>query len=93
MGLIIVVVVTLAAFAAPFLTPHDPLAITGGRLEPSSSSHPLGTDALGRDMLSRLLFGARLSLGSAFLASSLVMAIAVVWEPSPVTTGVCSTRS
>jgi len=59
LGLLILVV--LAAVFAPFLAPHDPLA-TGVPAQHPSGSHPFGTDRLGRDILSRLLFGARTSL-------------------------------
>jgi peptide/nickel transport system permease protein len=58
----------IAAFAicavfAPLIAPYDPLAQTlGSRLEPPSAEHWLGTDQLGRDIASRLLYGARISL-------------------------------
>ncbi|MDP8929897.1 MAG: ABC transporter permease [Actinomycetota bacterium] len=78
LGLAIVLLFMIAAVAAPLLSPHDPLAISGDRLEGPSLSHPLGTDALGRDFLSRLLHGARLSLGSAVLAAVLVMTIGLL---------------
>lgn len=78
LGLAIVLLFMLGAVAAPLLSPHDPLAISGSRLEGPSLSHPLGTDALGRDFLSRLLHGARLSLGSAILAAVLVMTIGLL---------------
>ena len=51
----------LAALFAPVLAPHDPLA-TGIPAQRPSADHPFGTDRLGRDILSRLLFGARTSL-------------------------------
>jgi peptide/nickel transport system permease protein len=56
----------LSALAAPLLAPHDPLAINLRRaLELPSAEHLLGTDHLGRDILSRMLYGARGSLGAA----------------------------
>ncbi len=61
----------LIALAAPLLAPYDPAAqldLVAGRLLPPSLVHPLGTDALSRDVLSRLLYGARLSLSIAALA-------------------------
>ena len=61
----------LIALLAPVLAPYDPAAqldLVAGRLLPASLAHPLGTDALSRDLLSRLLFGARLSLSIAALA-------------------------
>lgn len=72
---LIAVFVALAAFG-PALAPHDPTAIDiPARLENLSSTHPLGTDALGRDIFSRILHGARWSLGLAFLISLLGLVI------------------
>lgn len=77
-GLALVVLLALAAFLAPLLSPHDPTAIDAtARLAGSSAAHPLGTDELGRDVLSRLLYGGRWSLGIACLATSVVMVIGV----------------
>ncbi|MCY4184348.1 MAG: ABC transporter permease subunit [Rhodobacteraceae bacterium] len=60
----------LLAVFGPFLAPHDPTAINiPNRLSPPGSAYLLGTDMLGRDILSRLLYGARWSLGLAFLIS------------------------
>lgn len=57
--------VLLAAVLAPWLAPHSPSALDlDRRLAPPSSQHPLGQDELGRDILSRLLFGARASLAT-----------------------------
>src|SRR5258708_3786968 len=62
-GVAIVLVAVLAAALGPSLTPYDPSAQTLAQcLEPPSRSHPLGLDELGRDILSRLLAGARISL-------------------------------
>lgn len=62
-GLAIVLVAALAALLGPALTPYDPSAQTlAHRLEPPSRSHPFGLDELGRDILSRLVSGARISL-------------------------------
>ncbi len=77
-GLVIVVFFAVAAILAPLLAPHDPSTVNAtGKLLGSSRAHPLGTDELGRDTLSRLLFGARWSLGAAAVASFLVMVIGV----------------
>lgn len=70
-GLAVVAVLYLVAWSAPVLAPYDPAAqldLVGGRLLPPSLAHPLGTDYLSRDLLSRLWFGARLSLSIAALA-------------------------
>lgn len=62
-GLAILGCVVLAAILAPWLAPHDPLEQNLlARRQPPSAQHPLGLDELGRDNLSRLLYGARLSL-------------------------------
>ncbi|MEM6308599.1 MAG: ABC transporter permease subunit [Pseudomonadota bacterium] len=64
----------------PMLAPYDPVAINiPKRLSPPGAEFLLGTDALGRDILSRLLHGARWSLGLAFLISliSLIIGTAV----------------
>jgi peptide/nickel transport system permease protein len=56
----------LVAILAPVLAPYDPLRQTPSlRLQPPSAVHPLGLDSLGRDILSRLVWGARASLGIA----------------------------
>lgn len=75
-GLLIVLLLTLAAIFAPLLATHDPTVIDPLRtLEGSSRDHLLGTDELGRDVLSRLLVGARWSLGIAALATLSVMVV------------------
>jgi peptide/nickel transport system permease protein len=50
------------ALFAPYLAPHDPLAQTAEAFSPPSSEHLFGTDELGRDVFSRVLYGARISL-------------------------------
>lgn len=77
-GLVLVVLLVGLALLGPRLALHDPLAVTTDRLAGPSWSHPLGTDGLGRDVFSRLLAGARLSLGTAILAAALVSLIGMV---------------
>lgn len=63
-GMVLLVVVTLVAVFAPVLAPMDPLEIHAvDRLSRPSGEYLLGTDYLGRDVLSRLVYGARISLG------------------------------
>lgn len=63
LGLGIVVLLTGAAVFAPIIAPSDPTAIhIGDRLQPPSSDHLMGTDQLGRDIFTRVLYGARISL-------------------------------
>lgn len=77
-GLAFIIVVILAAILAPVLSPHDPLKQDIlSRLEPPSALYPLGTDELGRDVLSRLLYGARLSLAVGISALGLGVVIGV----------------
>jgi peptide/nickel transport system permease protein len=60
------------AVLAPLLTPFDPRAlVVAARLATASLRHPLGTDGLGRDLWSRLLYGGRVSLGVGFFAALL----------------------
>lgn len=77
-GLVLVALFLLAAAFGPSLAPQDPIALSVERLQGPSARHLLGTDGLGRDMLSRLLAGARLTLGAALLAALLVTAIGLV---------------
>src|SRR6266487_1022642 len=62
-GLVILGVMVLLALLAPWIMPADPIAqdLMHDR-EPPDLSHPLGTDSLGRDLLSRVVYGARISL-------------------------------
>ena len=69
-GIGIVSTFVLTAALAPLLAPHDPNAVDVLRkFAPPSAEFPLGTDHLGRDVLSRLLYGARLSIGTAVVAT------------------------
>jgi peptide/nickel transport system permease protein len=69
-AVVILACLTLCAIFGPSIAPYDPLATDGSaRLQPPSAAHPFGTDALGRDLLSRVLVAARLDLGMALAAS------------------------
>ena len=79
-GVTIVAIYLLVAVFAPFIAPHDPLQQdVMNSLAPPSAEHLLGTDSLGRDLLSRLLYGARLDvlLGVASTGISLLIGTAV----------------
>jgi ABC-type dipeptide/oligopeptide/nickel transport system permease subunit len=77
-GLVIVLAMAFIAVAAPVLAPDDPTRVDAlRRLSPPSADTPLGTDNLGRDILSRLIWGARLSLGTAGAAALLILTIGV----------------
>lgn len=63
LGLVMVLMVVFTAVAAPWLAPHDPIHQEAReRLTPPSDLHPLGQDDYGRDILSRIIYGARVSL-------------------------------
>ncbi|MDR2519184.1 MAG: nickel ABC transporter permease subunit NikC [Spirochaetaceae bacterium] len=71
----VLAVLLAAALAAPLIAPYDPLAIdVQSRLTGPSPEHWLGQDHLGRDIFSRLIWGARSSLGSVFAIAVLIMA-------------------
>ena len=72
-ALVLSVLAAMALFA-PYLAPHDPVAIDlDNRLAPISADHWLGTDHLGRDVASRLIWGARASMGSVVIIALLIM--------------------
>jgi peptide/nickel transport system permease protein len=78
LGLAIVVAAAIGALTAPVLAPHDPTAVRlEQRLLAPNRHFPLGTDHLGRDELSRLLYGARTTLGTAIVVLAVVMAVAI----------------
>jgi peptide/nickel transport system permease protein len=73
-GFLILVVFTVATIAAPYLGGRDPIEPSlRNRLRPPSAEFWLGTDALGRDLWSRMLYGARLSLPIGLLATGLAV--------------------
>lgn len=61
-GLFIVVTSGFVAVFAPYLSPHSPFALQPGVLQPPSMDYPLGTDQIGRDVLSQIICGTRVSL-------------------------------
>jgi len=75
-GLTIVVVVGVVTLLAPWIAPHDPLEIdVYNRLMPPSAEYWLGTDQLGRDIFSRVLFGGQVALKVSLVAIGVSMAI------------------
>ncbi len=79
-GVVLVAVFVLCAVFAPWLAPHDPAQITlPDRLESPSAQHWCGTDELGRDICSRLIYGARISMlvGSSVVALSLGLGLII----------------
>lgn len=74
-GLTLSLCVVIAALLAPLLAPVDPVRMGPARLALPSSEHWLGTDQFGRDLLSRLLYGARVSLTIALLSVGLAVGL------------------
>jgi ABC-type dipeptide/oligopeptide/nickel transport system permease subunit len=80
-ALAVLLAVALSALLAPLLAPYDPAAqldIVHLQGQAPSWSHPLGTDQYSRDLLSRVLYGARVSLASAFCAVALSMSFGIL---------------
>lgn len=71
-GFVIVLVVAFLAISAPLIAPHDPIEQDLiNRIQGPSSEHYLGTDSYGRDVLSRIIYGAQISLVVAIVASGI----------------------
>jgi len=79
-GLAVLSLLIVMAIIGPSMAPHDPLrqVLSDRLLPPGSASHWLGTDQLGRDMLSRLMYGARLTLGIAILTVIIVVPVGLL---------------
>jgi peptide/nickel transport system permease protein len=76
---VLVIVVVVAAVFGPLLAPHPPDAMSLlERLHPPSAAHPFGTDDYGRDLLSRVLAGARISIEVALIVLSLSVVLGTV---------------
>ncbi|MCC6454548.1 MAG: ABC transporter permease [Caldilineaceae bacterium] len=85
LGLLIFALLVITAIFAPLLAPHDPLAqnLRAAKLPPAwhaegSWEHPLGTDNLGRDILSRVIYGSRVSMTVGFLGALLAGTLGLV---------------
>lgn len=79
LGMLLVVVLCAMALLAPYLAPFDPDVMPGdlvaNRFLPPSIEHPMGTDRFGRDILSRVIYGSRVSLSIGFLAVAIAITI------------------
>ncbi len=69
-GALIALAWLVVAVFAPYVAPHDPLAQIYPPSQSPSSAHLFGTDELGRDLLSRIIYGTRVALGVALLAAA-----------------------
>lgn len=78
-GLVLVMVFLGMALLAPWVAPYDPIALdVKAKFQPPSAAHWAGTDHLGRDLLSRIIWGARLALGIAITSVLIAGAIGLV---------------
>jgi peptide/nickel transport system permease protein len=78
-GVAIILLLLIACFGAPYLTSYDPNKMNPReRLAPPSASHLLGTDSFGRDMLTRILYGGRVSLAVGFASVAILTTIGVI---------------
>ncbi|MGQ0816188.1 MAG: oligopeptide ABC transporter permease [Gemmatimonadota bacterium] len=80
-GLAILIVMYLIALLAPLIAPYDPIAqrdIVATSFLPPSGAHWLGTDRFGRDVLSRIVYGARISLSIGFIATLISVTLGTV---------------
>jgi peptide/nickel transport system permease protein len=79
-GGIIVAVLFFVAILAPFVSPYDPNDIDRKHiLEPPGIQHPLGTDDLGRDVLSRMIWGSQISLSVGFVAVGISVVMGIIF--------------
>jgi ABC-type dipeptide/oligopeptide/nickel transport system permease subunit len=80
LSLVVLILIILACIFPGMITPYHPNAINfEEKFSPPSRAHPLGTDAFGRDLLARLLYGGRVTIGSSLVIAAGSTAIAVFW--------------
>ena len=78
--LALIAFLVLTAIAAPLIAPYSPTALAPrDRFLPPSAAHLFGTDELGRDLLTRVLFGGRIALGIGAAATTIAMLLGIVW--------------
>jgi peptide/nickel transport system permease protein len=77
-GLIVLTIFLMTAVLAPLIAPYDPNAMEYDMMEPPSFKHPLGTDDLGRDLLSRIIYGTKVSLFIGITTVAVSLCIGVV---------------
>ena len=75
LGLVILAVLVAVALLAPMLAPYDPIQISRNVMLPPSRDHLMGTDNLGRDVFSRVVYGARISLQMGFIAVAIAASL------------------
>lgn len=78
-GATVVLILIITSLLAPFIAPYDPSAIdVHNVLSPPGTQHLLGTDELGRDLLSRIIWGSRVSLKVGFVAVGIALVIGII---------------
>lgn len=77
-GLAVILVVVAAALLAPLVSPYDPAAQSWSAVrKPPSLAHPFGTDEVGRDVLARVIYGARASLSAGLVSVAIALAAGI----------------
>ncbi|MFC5736531.1 ABC transporter permease [Sinirhodobacter huangdaonensis] len=74
-GLVVILAYLVTALCAPLLAPHGEAEIVGAQFEPWGAAFRMGTDTLGRDMLSRLIWGARNTVGVALATTAIAFSV------------------
>ena len=78
-GALVIGLLVVAAVFAPFLTPYDPIALKLAEMDrPPDSDHWMGTDNLGRDVYTRVLYGARVSLTVGLIAQGVALSLGIL---------------
>ncbi len=78
LGIFVIIAFVILALIAPWLAPYHPRALVGTPFLRPSNEHPLGTDQVGRDIYSELIYGTRISLMIGLLASAFAVAIGTI---------------
>src|SRR5690349_7823337 len=79
LGGILIIAFLFIAIAAPLLAPYQPNVFSGPTLHEPSPKHPFGTDNLGRDTMSRVIYGAQISLAAGLTASIIATGIGALF--------------
>lgn len=77
-GAVVILLLTLIAIFAPIIAPYDPTALVGEGREGPSMDHYLGTDQIGRDLFSRVVYGARVSLRIGYTATAMTVSFGLI---------------
>lgn len=79
-GMIFIIIILLFAVFAPFIAPYNPTAVDSKNiLSAPTLPHPFGTDMLGRDIFSRIVYGSRISLSIGFIAVGIAVLIGIIF--------------